>query len=59
MPTGITSPKAGSPPGAGIASFPFALYFWQPRAACYGQGVRGDDEILFSLTAGLVLFSRL
>ena len=59
MPTGITPPKAESPPGAGIASVPFALYFWQPRAACYGQGVRGDDEILSSLTAGLVPLPRL
>lgn len=27
---------------------PFALHFWQPLSACYGQAIGGDDEILFS-----------
>ncbi len=30
------------------ASSSFALDFWQPLPACYGQVISGDDETLFN-----------
>jgi hypothetical protein len=40
------------------ASSAFALDFWQPLPACYGQAISGDDEILFHNHSHLFFLSE-